>query len=53
MSHSDPRAEGDPSFGLNCVEFGQDAAGIWCQRGQDLTVTARKQRNIHASSAVM
>lgn len=40
MSHSDACAEADLSFGLDSVEFGQDAARIWCQCGQDLTVTA-------------
>lgn len=38
MSHPDPCAEGDFSFGLDSMEFGQDAARIWCQCGQDLTV---------------
>lgn len=40
MSHSDARAEADLSFGLDSMQFGQDAASVWSQCGQDLAVTA-------------
>ena len=42
MSHSDAHAEADVSFGLDSVEFGQDAARIWSQCCQDLCVTVWK-----------
>lgn len=42
MSHSDACAEGNFAFRLDRVKFGQDASRIWCQCGQDLTVTAKK-----------
>lgn len=38
MSHSDASAEADPSSGLDRMQFGQDAARVWGQGGQDLTV---------------
>lgn len=48
MSHPDPCAEADFSFGLDSMEFGQDAARIWSQCGQDLAVAkwrrTRKKR---------
>lgn len=44
MSHPDARAEADVAAGLDSVEFGQDAARIRGQRGQDLTVTTVKHR---------
>lgn len=53
MSHSDARAEADLSFGLDSVEFGQDAARIWCQCGQDLTVTARKHEGKHSRLCII
>lgn len=39
MSHSDACTEADLSSGLDSMEFGQDAASIWCQCGEDLAVT--------------
>jgi len=39
MSHSDACAEADLSCGLDSVKFGQDASSVWCQCGEDLTVT--------------
>lgn len=45
MSYSDACAEADLSFGLDSVEFGQNAASIRCQCGQDLTVTALRHKD--------
>lgn len=43
MSHSDACTEADFSFGLDSVEFGQDATGVWCQCGEDLTIATSEQ----------
>lgn len=53
MGHSDPGAEADLSFGLDGVQFGQEAARIWRQRVQDLTVTARKQKTKHPRLSII
>lgn len=45
MSHSDACTERDLSSWLDSVEFRQDPASIWCQRGQDLTVTVQKDKD--------
>lgn len=46
MSHSDARTEADIAFGLDSVEFGQDATGVWSQCGEDLTVTKSEQEHL-------
>lgn len=50
MSDSDACAEANLSSGLDSVEFGQDAASIRSQRGQDFTVTARKHTKTQEST---
>lgn len=44
MGHPDASAEADLAFGLDSVQFGQNAASVWGQCGQDLTVTAVKHK---------
>lgn len=53
MSHSDARTEADISFGLDSVELGQDATSVWCQCGEDFTVTTSEQENKHPQLTII
>lgn len=50
MGHPDASAEADLAFGLDSVQFGQDAARIRGQCGQNLTVTAVKHKKSKTKS---
>lgn len=41
MGYSDASTKADLAAGLNGVQFGEDAPGVWRQSSQDLTVTAQ------------